>query len=173
MKENIDQPSNCPEKDIKPLARHLANKLEEKHPDIFKNIPNKEEIIEDVLSVYVHEETEYEETHSGPLPSPETLKEYNEIIKDGGERIMKVFENQSSHRIKLEKRVVGRQTFQSLLGQIFGFIIAITFLLGGLFLVINKHDGAGITMFSLDVVGLVYIFVVGKKFQHKSLKENE
>ena len=32
------------------------------------------------------------EHHSGPLPSPETLRQYNDIVPDGAERIMAMAE---------------------------------------------------------------------------------
>ena len=38
---------------------------------------------------------------SGPLPPPSILSEYNNIIKNGAERMMKMTENQSGHRIEL------------------------------------------------------------------------
>lgn len=122
-----------------------------------------------ITSVEIRHETQ--ESHSGPLPAPRTLREYNEIIPNGAERIVTVFEKQSDHRMNLEKKVVGRQTFQSLLGQIFGFILAVVFLIAGFYLVIDGHEVAGITIFSLDIVGLVAVFVIGKASQKKKLEE--
>ncbi len=86
---------------------------------------------------------------------------------------MKAFENQSSHRISLEKKVVGRQTFQSLLGQLFGFLIALIILGLGVYLIERGYEIAGITLFGIDMVGLVAIFVIGKKSQRNKLSERE
>ena len=44
------------------------------------------------------------ESHSGPLPDPKTLAYYNEIIPNGGDRIMTLLEKQTSHRMELEKK---------------------------------------------------------------------
>lgn len=41
--------------------------------------------------------------HSGPLPPPQQLAQYNETVPNGGERIFKVFEEQSAHRRYLER----------------------------------------------------------------------
>lgn len=43
---------------------------------------------------------------SGPLPPPELLAKYNDVIPNGAERIMAMAERQSSHRERLEYRVV-------------------------------------------------------------------
>ncbi|NQU88186.1 MAG: DUF2335 domain-containing protein [Mariniphaga sp.] len=115
----------------------------------------------------------HEELHSGPLPAPQALREYNEIIPNGAERITTVFENQSNHRLSLETKVIGRQTFQSLLGQIFGFLIALICLIIGVYLIEKGHEVAGITLFGIDIVGLAAIFVIGKKLQKDSLEENK
>jgi uncharacterized membrane protein len=46
------------------------------------------------------------QAHAGPLPNPETLAQYNDIIPDGADRIMKMAEGQASHRQKLEEYVI-------------------------------------------------------------------
>jgi uncharacterized membrane protein len=62
---------------------------------------------------------------SGPLPPPSVLREYNNVLEHGAERIMKMAEKQSSHRIELEKHAIKEELKQSRNGQIFGFILAI------------------------------------------------
>lgn len=42
----------------------------------------------------------------GPLPPPSVLSEYNQVVDNGAERIMKMAENQSTHRIELEKLAI-------------------------------------------------------------------
>ncbi|HQH25465.1 MAG TPA: DUF2335 domain-containing protein [Bacteroidales bacterium] len=39
------------------------------------------------------------QAYSGPVPAPEALEKYNQVIPDGADRIMKMAENQSNHRI--------------------------------------------------------------------------
>jgi len=63
--------------------------------------------------------------HRGPLPPPDVLKNYALVVKDGPERIMTMAENQSAHRMRMEKSALGSQSTQSLLGQIFTFVIAV------------------------------------------------
>lgn len=156
------------------VVANIIHDIEVKRPGLLDNIQNKEELISGVVTAIASIEIHHkEESHSGPLPSPRTLKKYDEIIPNGAERIVSVFEKQADHRMTLEKMVIGRQTFQSLLGQIFGFIIAIVFLIAGIYLVIGGHETAGISVFALDIVGLAAVFVIGKRSQKRKLEENE
>jgi uncharacterized membrane protein len=63
--------------------------------------------------------------HSGPLPAPETLKKYDEIVPGLAERIVKMAESQGAHRIELEKSVIKNQISESKRGQYFALFIAL------------------------------------------------
>jgi len=43
---------------------------------------------------------------SGPLPHPEALERYNQIVPGSAERIIAMAEDQHDHRIEIEKRVI-------------------------------------------------------------------
>src|SRR5882757_310595 len=42
----------------------------------------------------------------GPLPPPDILKGYNDAVPDGAERILRMAEKQSQHRMDMEKKVI-------------------------------------------------------------------
>ena len=69
---------------------------------------------------------EVSQSFSGPLPHPDVLRKFNEIVPGAAERIIKMAEEQSAHRKELEKKVVDSDIARSKWGQILGFIIAIT-----------------------------------------------
>jgi len=46
------------------------------------------------------------ETFSGPLPHPQILEKYNEVVPDAAERIIAMAENQSKHRQELETKAI-------------------------------------------------------------------
>ncbi len=79
----------------------------------------KVEIIKAVRKVSIRKASSF----SGPIPPPELLKGYNEVIQNGAERIISMAENQSKHRIQLEDYAIKEELSQSRLGQIFGFIL--------------------------------------------------
>jgi len=105
-------------------------------------------------------------THSGPLPQPETFEGYERILPGCAERILVMAEKQQNHRMGLEKMHLGEQLFQSKLGQIFGLLIAAICIGTGAFLVMNSYEVAGSILFGTTLLGLVTVFVIGKRSQH-------
>jgi len=104
-----------------------------------------------------------EHHHSGPLPDAESIQIYNEVIPNGGERLMQTVEKQSQHRIELEKVGLKRSFNQSSTGQYMGFVISIVF---GLIAYDLAKDGAQLVpaiLGGLDLVALVTVFITGNK----------
>lgn len=109
--------------------------------------------------------------YRGPIPNPEMLRDYNNVIENGGERIVVQFEEQSRHRREIEKIVIKSQSSESKRGQIFAFIIGMTGLGLAFISALLGHNAFAITLASTTIVALVSAFIVGKKKQSKDLKE--
>ena len=116
----------------------------------------RQELIKTAISV-----VSVSRVHSGPLPDVETLAGYDKIIKNGAERLMQQVELQSAHRRKIENWY----NIQSLLGQLFGFVIAGSVLYASYSLAINGHETVASILGGATIVGLTSIFVYGKKKQ--------
>lgn len=54
-------------------------------------------------------------------------------------------------------------------GQLFGLIVALSFLCAAVVLILANHDTAGTIVGSTDLVALVAVFVLGKKFGSDSI----
>lgn len=80
---------------------------------------------------------------SGPLPPPEELAKYEQILPGSAERLIAMVEHQSSHRMKLESFVIERQQTQSSLGQGLGFVIALCFLIGSVYTTVEGFPWVG------------------------------
>ncbi len=104
---------------------------------------------------------------SGPLPSPEDLEHYNEVIPNGADRIMKMAENQLEHRLSIEKSVVNSNNNDSRLGQIFGFVLSIVCIGAAVYLGINDHEWLAGIIATTTIIGLITTFVLGKKYQFR------
>lgn len=130
------------------------------NPDLLKNLSaeKKKQLASTVFMMQMR-------SHSGPLPSPDTFDGYERVLPGAAERILVMAEKQQDHRMDLEKKHLLEQLFQSKLGQIFGLIIAVVCISVGAFLVMNGHETAGIILFGSTLIGLVTIFVIGKKSQ--------
>jgi uncharacterized membrane protein len=46
------------------------------------------------------------QSFSGPLPPPEALERYNQVLPGAAERIISMAESQHAHRQELEKKVI-------------------------------------------------------------------
>jgi len=87
---------------------------------------------------------------SGPLPPPNVLAGYNDAVKDGAERLLKMTENQSNHRMKMEYR-----------GQWFAFILGLMGLTGAVIVGIYGSPWVGVTIGGGTLVILVVAFLKG------------
>ncbi len=76
-------------------------------------------------------------------------------------------EEQGRHRRDLEKLVVRGGGRRANAGLALGFLIAVLFLAVATTLVVKGHGTAGIVFGSVDIVGLVAVFVVGRVDQRR------
>ncbi|TAE38321.1 MAG: DUF2335 domain-containing protein [Sphingobacteriales bacterium] len=106
---------------------------------------------------------------SGPIPPPQILKGYNEVVKDGAERIVIMAEKQSNHRMQLEDHAIKEELKQSRLGQIFGFILGLVGFGLATTLAMFGHEAIAGIFGTTTILGLVTVFVLGKKAQQKDL----
>jgi uncharacterized membrane protein len=105
------------------------------------------------------------EQFSGPLPHPTILKQYDEVLPGGAERIVAMAERQSAHRQQLEKMVVESNCRNERSGTILGFVICMTTIGGGFYLILRGMDSGGIAAIVSSLAGLIFAFVYGKKKQ--------
>jgi uncharacterized membrane protein len=108
---------------------------------------------------------------SGPLPPPEILARYNEIIPGGAERILSMAEPQSVHRESLESKVVDGNLANQKTGSLRAFILAMSVILLGAYLMATGKDGWGFAAIVTSLASLVAVFVIGKVEQKKEREE--
>lgn len=135
----------------------LENELEEVVPEIFDNLDEDErrEVTREIFA--------RSESFSGPLPPPNILKDYDDLIPNGAERIFKMVENQSNHRQSLESTVVKSNSRDSLLGIISAFAICIVTIIAGVFCIISNHPIAGTILSGTGLVSIVGTFIYGTR----------
>lgn len=164
--DNIKEEGDKDSGDKKPYKEPEKINLPDSIPDNFKQIFEKlpqDDVKELLLALTI------KKSWSGPLPAPDNLREYNEIIPNGAERIYLRSEKQSDYRMKLENLSISTELRQSGRGQHYGLIIALAFLIGAVFLAYTGHEVVGGILGSLDIIGLISIFVYGKKEQTTDL----
>jgi uncharacterized membrane protein len=103
-----------------------------------------------------------EASFSGPLPHPEVLRGYEELVPGAAERLLKMAEEQARHRQGLERIVVAGGSRRANIGMWLGFIISIVVLALSAALILKGHEVAGTVIGSVDLVSLATVFVVGR-----------
>ena len=100
-------------------------------------------------------------SYSGPIPPPEALEKFNQIIPKGAHRILRMAEKQQAHRHALETKVITSEIRRSWGGLAAGLVMAIVIVSFSFVLVREGHDTAGTTLATATVVGLVATFLRG------------
>ena len=104
-----------------------------------------------------------ETSFNGPIPPPNFLEKYNNIIPNGAERILAMAEQQQAHRQYMEKTVVESDVRRSDRGLILGFIVTLLFGVGGIYLVAKGHNLNGLATILAPLVTLVGTFIYSQK----------
>lgn len=108
----------------------------------------------------------------GPLPPPEQLGEYEKVLPGAADRIIKMAEDQATHRQKIESLVVKSNSRDSLLGIICAFILGLTVIGGGIYLALQGHSyGSWLSIGGF--VGLAGVFVYGTNSNRKERIEKD
>lgn len=108
---------------------------------------------------------------SGPLPPPETLGQYEQLVPGCAERIIAMAERQAAHRQSLEKTFLDSGCRNERAGQLFAGVIAVTGIIAGAVLVNEGKDLAGFTAMLVPLAGIVGSFFYGKRQQQRRLDE--
>ena len=108
----------------------------------------------------------------GPLPPPEALRQYEEIIPGSANRILKSVEKQQEHGRNIERATIVWGSIRAFIGLIAGLIISILGIGGGIYLIATGHDWAGLSLAGMNLTGLVGVFVYGSKMRRDERNRN-
>jgi len=97
----------------------------------------------------------------GPLPPPELMERYNQIIPGAAQRILNIFESQVQHRQALEQAVIKSDIRDSRLGLYLGFFVSVFAVIGGVICVLSGYTATGGIIAAIPVPVLASVFVYG------------
>jgi len=63
--------------------------------------------------------------YQGPIPDPETLRKYDQIVPGAAERIIHMAEQEGEHRRRMEQLALEAEKTERKTGQMLGFAIAV------------------------------------------------
>src|SRR5690606_2205727 len=110
------------------------------------------------------------ESHSGWLPTPKYLREYDEILPGLAERIVALPEREQAHRHRVVEQVVRDDTTLKKLGQTLAMASLILLLAVSVLLIALGEYAWGARIAIFGIVGVVGIFVTGKWADVKAAK---
>lgn len=103
------------------------------------------------------------ELYRGPIPPPQVLLGYNEIIPGLADRIVLMAEKEQAHHHLFSTNALKARVVEARLGQIFGLIIAVLgFLVAGYFASLGQ-PWAGVAIVGVHTVAIVTVFIKGRQ----------
>ncbi len=106
---------------------------------------------------------------SGPLPHPDILEKYEQLLPGVADRIVRMAESQSEHRKLIEVKVIYSDTMRATLGICFAFTIVITSILVGTYLIMHDKTTGGLLIPTGALVTIVGAFI----YQKRGIKKTE
>ncbi len=98
----------------------------------------------------------------GPLPPPHMLAEYERLIPEGADRLMRILEEQTRFRLEQDSEVSKTHLGLQSRGQIIGAVLCVIFGGMGWQLGNGGHDVFAGLLFSTTIIGMVTVFVIGR-----------
>lgn len=107
--------------------------------------------------------------HTGPLPDPRALEDYEATHPGTAERIVRAFEAESEHRRHQERQIIEAQIVdaradraEARRGQWFAFAIGALALTGATICAVAGQPWAAAAIGGTSVPAMVYVFVKGR-----------
>lgn len=155
------------EKDEKPKLD--LEKKNSEVSEIVKKIeklnPEQKHIISQSLRAYK------KEFFSGPIPHPEILKGYDDVMPGLGKIVVDMAVKEQDNRITNERKMIEAAISESKRGQYFGLSIAVMFLIAAVVLGINGHDWLAAILGGGTLVSLVLAFLSNRQTKSSDSKQ--
>lgn len=104
----------------------------------------------------------HQEAYQGPLPHPDLLVKYEEIIPGSAERILSMAEKEQQHRHQLENEVIKKEIAQKGKGLNFGFTLALLIIVVGAYLLIIDKSLQGFSLILGSIAMIIAPFFFNK-----------
>lgn len=100
-------------------------------------------------------------SYMGPIPPPEMLAGYEEVLPGSANRILEMAEKQSQHRMSLEKTVTESDVKRANNGLVMAFGLSIISLAAAAYLAINGHEATASVIVGTNLAALAGSFIYG------------
>ncbi len=155
-----------------PKPNNLKRRRAKTHPDVpEQRFPSENQAILQHTSF------------QGPIPHPEILAKYEDVLPGAADRIIQMAERESAHRQSLEKydaeaalelnrRNESLAFYSGVCGQIVAGIITVLAIAGGVICILNGHIWPGGFLGGSPIAAIVYIFIACREPKTKKDKQS-
>lgn len=152
-----------------PLDKKELEKLEQDSPvninDFIERLPKN--MRGEASEIFMAME---QKSFQGPIPPPEDLKGYEEVLPGASHRIITMAEENSKHRREMEKAIIEGNLNLSKRGQWIGLFLAVFFAGISLVLAFHGYETLGGILISSTLLGALVIFVLNERPWEKQEK---
>lgn len=113
------------------------------------------------------------QSYSGPVPPPEILAAYNEIVPGSAEQIINQFVAQGRHRMAMEDVVIKGDVRRANYGLAAGFVLAAGTIAGSFYMTYLGKEIVGIGGLLLSLGSLATAFIYGTVSRRRERVEKE
>lgn len=161
--ENKQESQEVEQNDIQPLEVLFSESPElaeaaNQDPQVGEFLQKSPKLRQALLQI-----THHQQHFSGPMPPPEYLVAYEKIVPGIAKELFDGVKADSAHIRTMQRDALKAQKRDSLLGQIFGFLIGLFAIGCGTYASVNGAPLAGGFIGGGGVAALVAVFVLGKK----------
>lgn len=167
-------PSNKKEKRKKKdlhKPSEIIKEFEESPPEVKQKVSQSPEVVKSVMETF---------SFSGPLPPPEVLEKYGDINRSFPGRIISMAEKEQKNRHLNDKKEFELYNYRLeterkdiLRGQVFGFIIGLSAIIGGILCAIFVNSWLGGVIATTGAASLVTAFIIGRSAQKDKKPKKE
>ena len=101
-------------------------------------------------------------SYQGPLPPPEMLERYNQVLPNGADRIVSMAESQMRHRHGLESIVINGNVKAQSRTQLFAFLLGVLAIGGGIGLIAFNKSTQGLVAVITALTAYSGVFIYGR-----------
>lgn len=115
------------------------------------------------------------EYYQGPLPHPDYLRQYEEMYPGAAKKMIDAGIRQTDHRINIETKAVNGQVLRGHMGVVFGFVLGLIGLIGGIYVMATVESSVAVVMggvlSSSSLGSLVGVFIYGTRSQRSEREQ--
>ncbi len=144
----------------------------ETEADLADNSTDAPEVVEPPLNMQTMLQIQAS-SFSGPLPPPQILERYEEVLKGAADRIFVMAEAQSEHRQRLEAKVVDGNVEAQRRGPIIGGVLVLAALVVAIVAILNDYPFFGFAAFFTAFAAVLAVTLRGQTKRDADIRSRE